>query len=292
MNTKIENIKRNIIFTNITKENISKYKILRKIFPKYKIQTLHNHGEFPGNKKMFVNLFESIISNASGNNSNYFIVMQFDDSIIGFASISTESKDVVDIPYYYGEVKDFYISPKYRRNGFGRILNEYIESIFKDNDTRVVLLSPDPVSGIDFWKAMGYHDTGIHQGWGRHFVYIKQIDENENSLEITNAIQNLVTPTDLIGINPYNKPQIKETTIVWNEFCREINRKFYKNDVKKMAFNARKNKAVTFKALYFEGRIIGLLYNGDESILYISPEHKNKSFEKEMFYENTVNTSR
>lgn len=282
MNKKIETIKRNVVFTNITNVNIDNYKKLRKIYAKYKIQTLRNHGEFPGNKKMFENLFDSIISNASGNNPNRFIVMQSNNNIIGFASISTSSKDVIDIPYKYGVVKDFYISPKYRRNGFGRILNEHIESIFKINKTSVILLSPDPVSGINFWRAIGYCDTGIHQGWGKHFVFIKHITKTEYSLEINNAIQNLVTPTDLIGINPYNKPQIKEADIVWKEYCREKNRKFHKNDVKKLAFNARNNKTVSFKTLYFEGKIIGLYYIGDETIRYILPEYKNRGFEKEL----------
>ena len=156
------------------------------------------------------------------------------------ASISTSSTYVVDIQYPYGEAKDFYISPQYRRKGYGRILNNYIENIFKDNKTNTVLLSPDPVSGIDFWKAMGYSDTGIHQGWGRHFVYIKHI--KGNSLEFDNAISELVTMTDLIGINPYNKPQIKEVYDVWKEYCKEINRKPYRKDVKYMAWNARKNR--------------------------------------------------
>lgn len=89
-------------------------------------------------------------------------------------------------------------------------------------------------------------------------------------------------PTDLIGINPYNRPQIKEAVKVWKKYCQETNRKFRKNDVKKMAFNARKNKAVSFRALYFEGKIIGLLYLCDEIIRYILPEHKNKGFEKEL----------
>lgn len=267
----------NLTFTNITKENISSYKKLRQIFVKYKMQTLRNHGEMPGNKKMFYELFDSIISNSSLSNFDYFIVMESAKELIGFASISTSSTYVLDIPYPYGEVKDFYISPKHRRKGYGRILNHHIEKIFDENGTNTVLLSPDPVSGIDFWKAMGYCDTGIHQGWGRHFVYIKHI--KVNSFETDNAISELVTLTDLIGINPYNKPQIKEVYGVWKEYCKEINRKPRRKDIKNMAWNARKNRNVNFKALYHEGKIIGFIYKADTEMSYILSEYLGKESE-------------
>lgn len=261
----------------LTKEKTINNRKLCRAYIKYKRKSLRNHGEYPAGKKVFRELFYSIISKSTedilSENPNHFFVMQSNNHIIGFASISTKSEDVVDIPYTYGEVKDFYISPKYRRKGFGRILNEHIENVFKQNGTSVVLLSPDPVSGIDFWKAMGYFDTGIHQGWGRHFVYIKHITENENTFKIDNAIQNLVTPTDLIGINLYNKKQIKEAVFVWRKHGEEHKQKFRKTDIKKMAFNARNNKSVSFKALYFKGEVIGLFYSGDKTIRYILPEY-------------------
>lgn len=262
-------------FSIITKNNISQYKKLRKIFAEYKIQTLRNHGEAPGNEKMFYNLFDGIISRASQSDSDYFVVMQSDKKIIGFASMSTAASDIVSIPYHYGTVNDFYISPKHRRNGYGRILNSYIEQIFIDRGTNTVLLYPDPVHGIPFWKAMAYYDTGINQGWGHYLVYCKHLMKDEHSAEIDKAISELVKPTDLISINPYNKPQIKEVYCVWKEYCKETNRRPRKKVVKNMAWNARKNRAVSFKALYYQGEIIGFKYNADNEINYVLPEYGN-----------------
>ena len=153
------------------------------------------------------------------------------------------------------------------------------EKIFDKNGTNTVLLSPDPVSGIDFWKAMGYYDTGIHQSWGRHLVYVKHLIESLNSTEIDNAISELVKPTDLIGINPYNKPQIKEVYGVWKEYCKEINRKPRRKDIKNMAWNARKNRNVGFKAMYYQGKIIGFTYKSDTKINYILSEYSEKESE-------------
>ncbi len=274
-------MKTNFTFTSITNENIRQYKRLRKIYAKYKIQALRNHGETPGNKKMFYELFDSIIANASGSKSDYFIVMQSGNELIGFASIATSSTDIIDIPYSYGTIKDFYVSSKHRRKGFGRILNDYIENIFKDSKTNTVLLSPDPVSGIGFWKAMGYCNTGIHQGWGRHLVYVKHLIKTENSIEIDNALTKLVTSTDLIGINPYNKSQIKEVYCVWKEYCKEINRKPHRKDVKNMAWSARKNRNISFKALYYQGEIVGFIYKDDKVIKYSLPDIQSAILGKE-----------
>ena len=265
MNTKNSNF----TFTNITKDNANQYKKLRKVFARYKIQTLRNHGEAPGRKKMFYKIFDNIISRASDSNTNSFIVMMSGKETIGFASVSMTATDIVDIPFNYGTVNNFYISPKHRRKGYGRILNNHIEKIFRDNGTSTVLLYPDPVNGILFWKAVGYYDTGINQGWGHYLVYCKHLTENKHTAEIDKAISELVKPIDLISINPYNKPQIKEVYGVWKEYCKETNQKPHRKDVKNMAWNARENRDVSFKALYYKCKVIGFIYKADNEINYM-----------------------
>ena len=265
----------NFIFISITKDNINQYRKLRKIFAKYKIQTLRNHGEAPGGKKMFYKLFDNIILRAADNDTDNFIVMISGKEIIGFAYVSIAATDIVDIPFSYGTVNDFYISPKHRRKGYGRILNSYIEKIFKANGTATILLYPDPVCGIPFWKAVGYHNTGINQGWGHYLVHCKHLTENKHTAEIDKVISELVKPTDFISINPYNKSQIKEVFGVWKEYCKESKRKPRRKDVKNMAWNARKNRAICFKALYYQGEIIGFTYKADNEINYMLAEFKN-----------------
>ncbi len=268
----------NIIFTSLTKESIKQIKNLRRIFAKYKMQTLRNHGEAPGSKKMFFNLFDSTLENLSADSTMRFIVMQKGKDLLGFTLIDIFDRDMLDIPFSYGSVHDFYISPKHRRKGYGSILNRHIESIFKENGTNTVLLYPDPVSGIDFWRAMGYCNTGIHQGWGHFLVYRKHLTENEHTAEIDKAIEQLVTPTDTIGINPYNKQQMKEVYKIWEEYCKETNRKPHKSEVRKMAFSARKNRNVHFSALYYKGNVIGFTYKAENEISYILPEYEKQEF--------------
>lgn len=267
----------NFTFTTIPNQKFTQYRKLRKIYATYKINTLRNHGETPCRKKIFYNLFDNIISNSSDGDSDHFIVMMSGKEILGFASISTSSEDFFDIPYKYGSINDFYISPKHRRKGFGRSLNEYIESIFKNKGTGTVMLFPDPVNGIPFWQSMEYHDTGFHQGWGHYFVYCKHLIQNEYTSEIDNAISSFIKPVDTIGINPYNKSQNKEIYGIWKEYCKELNRKSHRKDIKNMAWNARKDRAVSFNALYYQGKIIGFTYKADNEIDYVLPEYEKEN---------------
>lgn len=266
----------NFTFTTIPNQNFTQYRKLRKIYETYKINTLRNHGETPCRKKIFYNLFDNVISRATDADSDHFIVMMSGKEILGFASISAPAHDFFDIPYKYGSINDFYISPKHRRKGYGRILNNYIEEIFIDNRIASVLLYPDPVYGIPFWKSMGYNDTGFHQGWGHYFVYCKHLIHNEYTSEIDNAISSFIKTVDTIGINPYNKSQIKEIYGIWKEYCKESNRKSHRKDVKNMAWNARKNRAVSFNALYYKGIIIGFTYKADNVMNYVLPEYRKE----------------
>ena len=100
--------------------------------------------------------------------------------------------------------------------------------------------------------------------------------KDEHTAEIDKAISELVKPTDLISINPYNKPQIKEVYCVWKEYCKETNRRPRKKVVKNMAWNARNNRAVSFKALYYHGKIIGFIYKADNELNYVLPEYRKE----------------
>ncbi len=262
----------NFDFTFITADNIHHYKNLKKVYVDYKFRTLKNNGEKPFGKKQLSGLFDSSVKN------NQFIVMDGDGKFLGFAVISTCSKDIIDIPFPYGTVNEFYISPKNRRKGYGRILNNFIENIFEQSRTDTVLLHPDPVTGIDFWKAVGYKNTGINGGWRRWQVYVKNLKETDNAKNIKTAIDKLVTQTDLISVNPYNTNQIKELAVVYKEYCRENNLRYRKKDVKAMAVTARKIKEAKLNALYFEGRIIGFSYRNEKEIHYVLPHYRQLDF--------------
>ena len=52
-----------------------------------------------------------------------------------------------------------------------------------------------------------------------------------------------------------------------------------------MAWNARKNRNIIFKALYYQGKIIGFTYKEDIEINYVLPEYNKLIKKKACYYE-------
>lgn len=278
MKRDIETVKQNITFVKLTKENVGNYKKLPKIYWKHVYTGLVNEGESP-DKKCKKNFFEQVFSDVVKDDSlSFFIVMQSGKDMIGFALFDKTKNGWwgLDLPYDYGYVGDFYIQPEYRRHGFGRMLYEHIEKIIKDDGRSFILLHPDPVTGVDFWRAMGYSDTGFNNAWGHYFIYIKHLIKDDKTEEIEKSIRKYLSLIERIEINPYNKPVIKEVSCLWKEYCKEAGKKYRKNDVRKMAFNARKSRGVGFHAIYFERKIVAFVYKTDEKLTYILPEHRER----------------
>ena len=270
-----------ILFTQITKLNAELFSQLRKLFPDYKIQGLKHRGETPYGKKYWRALFDREYASApepqDGSGRDFQIAMHTARELIGFADISIQSRGLVDIPLNYGSVNEFFIIPKHRRKGYGTILYGHVEQLFAEHNVDTVLLTPDPVTGVVFWRAMGYEDTGLNKGSGEPMVYRKHLAPGETAEAIDDAISKLRTPTQIIAINPYNKRQLSEMTPIWRAYCRENDRRFHKRDVRATAFEARKHRDVSFAAIYCGGRIVGfLLRKNNEEIRFI-PDSDNKT---------------
>lgn len=268
-----------ILFTQITKLNAELFSQLRKQFPDYKIQGLKHRGESPYGKKHWRALFDREYASTpepqDGSGYDLHIAMHTAGELLGFADISLQSRGLVDIPLDYGSVNEFFIVPKHRRKGYGTILYSHVELLFAEHRVCTVLLKPDPVTGVDFWRAMGYEDTGLNKGSGEPLVYRRHLAPGETAKAIDDAIQKLCTPTEVITINPYKKRQLSEMIPIWRAYCRENDRRFHKRDVKTTAFEARKHKDVSFAAIYYGGGIVGfLLRKNNEEIRFISDSDK------------------
>ena len=265
-------------FTQITNQNVKQFPLIRKLYPDYKIQALQHNGESPYGRKFFHAQFDNVIAQVSeqhGTDSNIFIAMHIEGELIGFALISTNSDDLSEYignSFHCGSVGEFFIVPKYRRNGYGRILNDHLEKIFTEENVNTVSLTPDPVTGKDFWFAMGYQDTGLNKGLGRPLIFRKHLRTDETSAAIDKAIQESCSPVGMSKINPYNKAQLAEMVPVWKEYCAKNYRKYHKREIRKTAFEARKNKNIHFSAVYCAGKIEGFILKKDDEqeIRYIT----------------------
>lgn len=262
--------KNDLQFTQITNQNVKQFPLLRKMYPDYKIQGLKHNGESPYGNNFFRAQFDDVIAQISvqphGIGKDYCIAMHVSGELIGFALISTDSQklsEYIGESFHCGSVGEFFIVPKYRRKGYGRLLNDYLEKIFVNKNVNTVSLTPDPVSGIDFWRAMGYQDTGLNKGLGHPIVFRKHLQTGETSDAIDKAIQKSCSPIGISAINPYNKAQLAEMVPVWKEYCGQNNRKFHKREIRRTAFEARKNKHIQFNAVYCLGKIVGFILKKD-----------------------------
>lgn len=73
----------------------------------------------------------------------------------------------------YGTVMGFYIHPKYRRQGYGKSFWLHIEKALRADGATKFYLCPDSVTGVPFWTAMGFKDSGLLDPDDKKAIYIK-----------------------------------------------------------------------------------------------------------------------
>lgn len=73
----------------------------------------------------------------------------------------------------YGYIMEFYVKPEFRNNGYGRAMLERIEGLFLSNGVKKIYLTADCDTGIAFWEAMGFKNTGEISPDNGQFIYEK-----------------------------------------------------------------------------------------------------------------------
>ena len=73
----------------------------------------------------------------------------------------------------YGTILGFYIKPAFRRKGYGRIFYSHVEAALVHDGAKKIYLTPDGVTGIPFWTALGFCDSGKIDPDDHKPIYIK-----------------------------------------------------------------------------------------------------------------------
>lgn len=147
-------------FTCLHRNNTDLFRQLPLLYAAYRQQTVMNHGGKKHSLFVFRRELKRVLRKTDecvwSNNPRCFLVMHEQEKVLGFADLRTVSTDLPDISFAYGTVEDFFIVEEQRRKGYGRMLYARAEKIFRENGTKTVLLTPDPVNGVQFWEKMGY----------------------------------------------------------------------------------------------------------------------------------------
>lgn len=107
----------------------------------------------------------------------HFEIALLNDEVIGIAMFAIDLGKIyglLDQPGY-GTVMGFYIKRNHRRKGFGRMFFEHIQTVLKKDGATKMYVCPDSVTGIPFWRTMGFSDSGKFDLDNKKFIYIKCI---------------------------------------------------------------------------------------------------------------------
>ncbi len=77
----------------------------------------------------------------------------------------------------WGFIREFYIIPSHRRNGFAKQMYQFVEKKLLEDRPRNIYLTSDPNNGIPFWEAMGYVYSGKTDNANENKIYEKYFSE-------------------------------------------------------------------------------------------------------------------
>ena len=164
----------NLSFIQINKGDQSQY---QEILPQYVslIKELdNNQSKNTENEDIVRDLTRRI--NIQGNRKDmHFEMCYIGNKLIGFANFAIDLGTIYGlIEAGYGTILGFYITPEFRRKGYGRLLFDHIQEVLKQDGARIMYVCPDPVTGEPFWYAMGFRDSGKFDPDDKLPIYIKQ----------------------------------------------------------------------------------------------------------------------
>lgn len=264
-------------FTNLTDENIGRFKKLSSLQAKFRIDSLRHLGEYPLGRRFFKKQFSEMLKTTAHSlnekEGKQLIVMHSGKTLIGYAAFFYSSADsIIRLPYTYSGISEFYIVSHFRGKGYGKKLNEYVEKAILNYGTPLILLMADPVTGFAFWNKMGYADTELNKATGVPLIYFKCL-QNEIAEKQEEAFITKRSSTALIPVNPYNKRLIKTLEPMWISYWQtalknggkkaEKKRKIKKRLKSRLEF-ARKTPQYRFAAFYHDGTVKGFAQYGVE----------------------------
>lgn len=73
----------------------------------------------------------------------------------------------------YGYIMEYYICPKHRRKGYAASVFLHVQTMLVRDGVKRLYLTPDSKTGVPFWTAMGFYETGLIDPDNHMPIYIK-----------------------------------------------------------------------------------------------------------------------
>ena len=102
-----------------------------------------------------------------------FVLLE-DDEVIGFSMFQVDTKENPWCMYEgAGDIREFYVKPAYRNNGYGTSMFELVKDYFIKLGIEEIYITTSLDDGELFWIRQGFQDTGIINSKNKlkEFVY-------------------------------------------------------------------------------------------------------------------------
>lgn len=162
-------------FVQLEKENKKHFEDAKSVWLPF-IQEVNAHDGISKSEEEIINGLRKRIAIQGRRSDMHFEVMTATEKAIGIAMFAIDHGTVYGLlEAGYGTIMGFYIQPEYRRQGYGRRFYQHIEQTLCKDGAKHMYLCPDSVTGIPFWTAMGFYNSGKFDPDDKKPIYVKEV---------------------------------------------------------------------------------------------------------------------
>lgn len=147
-------------FVQLEKGNEEQFKAAESVWLPF-IRELNEHDNEYEDDAQITEGLRSRIGIQGRRKDMHFEMLIVDGRVIGISMFAINPGSLYGLlEPGYGTVMGFYIVSEHRRKGYGRAFYNHIRDVLIKDGATDMFVGPDPVTGVPFWKAMGFTDSG------------------------------------------------------------------------------------------------------------------------------------
>lgn len=160
-------------FIQIERENDYHYSLAQELWLPF-CKELRLHDGITESDEHILTGLQKRIGIQGARNDMHFELALIGETAIGISMFAIDLGTVYGLlEKGYGTIMGFYIQPAFRRKGYGRNFYCHIEETLVNDGAKMIYLTPYGVTGIPFWAALGFRDSGIIDPDDKKPIYIK-----------------------------------------------------------------------------------------------------------------------
>lgn len=167
-------MEKQIKYVRLSAENAEHCQVFESLMHDYTAE-IDEHSDHPLPDQIQQKWINSIIA-MQGPSDRHLELCYVDETLVGFLYGKIDHKDHKGfIKPGYGYIMEFYVKPEYRRRGYGTMMFNRLERLFRNDGAKMMYLTADPVTGKPFWEAMGFVNTNVQSPENQQDIYEKAI---------------------------------------------------------------------------------------------------------------------